>query len=378
MLIKNPDYDIFYDIMDKGSGTLNKVNFNISFKDKDYLKVHENLEEKSRIFQISNASITFLDNPSEKVKKIPGNIFLIDLDFLDSHYHFLVDFIGQYFLIKKYVKDLVPVLISYQHGKEKIKLEKHLPLSKYFYSVLNKLDIFEDSVIDLREYKSLVLKNIFITDPFFNGYLQGDVVNTSFPGNTVYGLPEVANLLRVNTNYNNNNKVFVSRIKENDIARKLLKDLENQEKVIHGRRVGACKKTLENFNATEGYGQMIKIRHRLMSLEDEKSLENFFRLKGYRIVDPSQYTLDEQLDIFSNATHVAGLSGAGLINSIFSNHKVKLFILNPSSGYGFDHGEGPKVVGHSVVYIPEISGKGQDITRLSVDEIIERLQLESL
>ncbi len=348
--------------MKKGAGDIVPVNFEILFKQKSAATVNEAFDESLTIHSLSNVSINFLNNQTNAKKIISGNIFLMDFDYLDSHFHFLSDFLAPYLLLKKHIKDLKLVLVIYNHTGEKLPVSQHTNLSKYCYDILDKLDVYENSVIDLKDYKNLILENVFFTETYYNQYLEKSLPQIIEWDYLKSGFCEVANALRPHNVGLESKKIFISRMNENNEVRKIKKSLKNK-----------------NFN-TKKLPKDWKIRteHRYIKLKDEMFLENFFRTKGYDVIDPSSYSLKEQLNIFSNATHVAGLSGAGLINSIFSNHKVKLFILNPSSGYGFDHGEGPKVVGHSVVYIPEISGKGQDITRLSVDEIIERLQLEDL
>jgi capsular polysaccharide biosynthesis protein len=51
---------------------------------------------------------------------------------------------------------------------------------------------------------------------------------------------------------------------------------------------------------------------------DETSVEEFFVRKGYDVVFPETLTFVDQIQLFSEASHIAGLHGAGLANILFA------------------------------------------------------------
>ena len=79
---------------------------------------------------------------------------------------------------------------------------------------------------------------------------------------------------------------------------------------------------------------------RLLEESEHEKLETFFSSLGYEILDATEYTFSEQIALFSEATHVAGIAGGGLINSIFCNSNTKITVLSPSNTFysgGYDH-----------------------------------------
>ena len=52
-------------------------------------------------------------------------------------------------------------------------------------------------------------------------------------------------------------------------------------------------------------------------LRNENDVQGWFREKGYEIIKLETLTLDEQVQLFSDATHIAGFHGAGLANLLF-------------------------------------------------------------
>lgn len=51
--------------------------------------------------------------------------------------------------------------------------------------------------------------------------------------------------------------------------------------------------------------------------------------RGYEVVYPAELTFAEQISLFANATHIVGLLGAGLTNSIFAKASARVFMIDP-------------------------------------------------
>lgn len=63
---------------------------------------------------------------------------------------------------------------------------------------------------------------------------------------------------------------------------------------------------------------------------NEADCEQLFKNNGFRIICPEDIPMQEQINIFSRASHIAGPIGAGLHNVVFSrNRKLKVLFLNP-------------------------------------------------
>jgi len=58
--------------------------------------------------------------------------------------------------------------------------------------------------------------------------------------------------------------------------------------------------------------------------QHEPLLHKYFIAKGYSIIELSNLSVNEQIKIFQNITHVAGFHGAGFVNLVWSLKKVKV------------------------------------------------------
>jgi len=61
----------------------------------------------------------------------------------------------------------------------------------------------------------------------------------------------------------------------------------------------------------------------------EKALERRLRQLGFVVIDPVQYTVDEQIDIFRHAELVVGCSGAGLANVLYCQPGATVVEITP-------------------------------------------------
>lgn len=91
------------------------------------------------------------------------------------------------------------------------------------------------------------------------------------------------------------------------------------------------KKTSKIY-ISRGDGQNIDDRSKL----DRSIIESgLLDLAGYHIVNLSELSFDDQLEIFQSATHIAGVHGAGLMNIVFSSPGLKVteFVVPTAANY---------------------------------------------
>ncbi|EZH73400.1 hypothetical protein ATO12_15790 [Aquimarina atlantica] len=63
-------------------------------------------------------------------------------------------------------------------------------------------------------------------------------------------------------------------------------------------------------------------------------IENIARNNNFKIIDAQNFTIAEQVKLFTNATHIIGLHGAGLMNMIYCKNKhIKILELFPGNFY---------------------------------------------
>ena len=62
-------------------------------------------------------------------------------------------------------------------------------------------------------------------------------------------------------------------------------------------------------------------------LINQTEVEAWFAARGYLSIDPGTMTMEEQILLFSRATHVAGVEGAAFTNLVFANHAKGVLVL---------------------------------------------------
>jgi hypothetical protein len=323
-------------------------------------------EMSSPIFKITNFSAFFESCNQDRPKNLSGNFYILDLDSLNSHFHFLNDQIGEYLAIKEIVSDLKLLVVLKKWATSKKPLQDHNKTSKTVYDILSRLEIFEDQVINLNEYKSLNIENIFLTQIYFNKYLNKSMAPKDSGNHPKTTVGSLRNLFLSEKNLKNisTRKLFISRMNESNRIRQLRKKYDELS-------LGDLR-TFKIFRSNLGTDLKIKILDRFISLSDEIELEDFFVQNGYEIVNPGSYTFEEQIDMFSSASHVAGISGAGFINTIFCKPGTKVIIINTSNKYTFPHYRWPEEAGMQTLCVPEIIGN--DSKDFSAKDIIEDMQ----
>lgn len=57
----------------------------------------------------------------------------------------------------------------------------------------------------------------------------------------------------------------------------------------------------------------------------EESLKAILLPEGFEIINPDEFDVKEQIEIFRSCTHIVGVHGAALTNIVFSNHNCRVF-----------------------------------------------------
>jgi hypothetical protein len=323
-------------------------------------------EMSSPIFKIVNFSAFFKNYNQDEAKNLFGNFYILDLDSINSHFHFINDQIGEYLSIKETINDLKLLVVAKKIATSKKPLGDHNKISKIVYDILAKLDIFEDQVVNLNEYKSLHIQNLFLTQIYFNKYVDRNMVAKDSGNHPKKTVGPLRNLLISEKNLQNipTRKLFISRMNESNRIRQLRKKYDELS-------LGDAR-SFKIFKATLGLDLKIKVSDRFISLSDERELEDFFAQNGYEIVNPGSYSLEEQINMFSSASHVAGITGAAFINTIFCKPGTKVIILNTSNRYNFPHYRWPVEAGMKTLCVPEMIKDGSK--DFSTKDMIEDMQ----
>lgn len=184
---------------------------------------------------------------------------------------------------------------------------------------LSNSNLFFKEIILLFDYTDTFLEEFYINvgfinrphyPPFCKCYRSGSDpcgTNNSWKYNN-WSIDYLKNTFGKKENKKENKKFYISRKLVNDKYENILKNNPN------------------DFHAKSRFYQY------------EEIIENLFKLKGFEIIHPDNMGLFEQIDLFSQASDIAGISGIGLLNMIWAdNPTVYEICVNPF--YDYHHKE---------------------------------------
>ena len=184
--------------------------------------------------------------------------------------------------------DVIPRLKIYSEKFSLNKIDKfYIPSLKYKYQKdsLKILKIKKNKILTSEDFKHIKADNIYATShPCF--YLPTKVKKWS--------LDYLNKKFFIKANIRKFKKIFVDR---------------DQLKLIN----------LKNLKNYKSYKFLI----------NEKEIKNHLFSKGFTIIKPEDYTLREQIKIFSSADYVVGLYGAAMMMLTFCKKKTKVIELKP-------------------------------------------------
>jgi hypothetical protein len=335
-------------------------------------------ETDIKYYSIPNFEIE--SDPDLPFMKVEGNSFIVDTEGY-QYYHLFQDKIGQYELLKRYIKDLKIVLVGSNDYA-------YPPIDKWIGSLvwtdaLSIYDIKKEDIVFLNK-TNVWFEQTFYANKIFNRFLPTDL-----PGNNLYGLDdednyfkfnvEIAKIIRdiyLNIEKQKTLKVFVSRKELNNEIRKMKELIEKKstsELSIEEEKL--LTRMMRVYGTEDKHAERI-IEQRFLKLEDEIKLEDYFVSKGYTVIDPYDMTFNHQVDLFSRVTHVAAIRGSGLYNTIFCKPETNVFILDTSNKYNFEYKTIVEVGAKNVYEIPVSSKQNPETPPIffSVDNIIRLLE----
>lgn len=104
------------------------------------------------------------------------------------------------------------------------------------------------------------------------------------------------------------------------------------------------------------------------STPTELEIQKVFEKNGYEIVYAEDYTLIDQIKMFSSAKSIASISGTGLFNAFWCDENTEVFEILSTIGYKYHYGEFAKYSGTKHKYI--------DVRNLSIEESLEKINNE--
>lgn len=320
------------------------------------------------IHQIKNFTIDVREPESEDVLELDGNFFV----FPDSdkfYYHLIRDYVAQFELLNPIVPELVPISFC-DCNLDRLATTKnscvvsnpvygpHSHISRRYKNVL--------TTVDVLRYRQIKVSNIFFiyTYPTMlskaaGGYRYDDVLFDNVRRDWVE--EQYSKVLRDSySSYlqptESNNKIYVSRYKESKDVYDLITAVEtyNNNKSLPENR------NLQNevLSIASGLPETLveyemKVS-RAFSPEDELLLESYFLGKGYKIISPGDYSVEEQIGMFTSSAVVAGAGGSGMTNLLFCNSDTKVVLITAGNLFGYGgHNRSALANNKRVEFFPE-------------------------
>lgn len=327
---------------------------------------------KSKIYKVNNVLVNY-DSKKDPVV-VNGNVFIISLSNW-QYFHIVQECLGQYEFLKKYIKDLK--LIFTVEREDDINKEVFLnDLSGLFKSLVNIYNPSMDEIVIISDQK-IIFENVYYLYNFFIPCLRnvvpsnGPIHNTSHEDfSHQFDLSNcVIDKLKKYKNQTPNKKIFISRSKSDQIYIKWKEDYYRYKNNEMSKEEGDRFWDYVMRVGEEAFTQ--NFQNRIHS--DNIKIDNFFIDMGYELVYNEDLTLEEQVYIYSSATHIASIDGTGCYNAIFAHPDTKVFMITTNRDfYWFFDSLIKNVATENVYIIPDRKQYG--LGAVHIDEILSELE----
>jgi mannose-6-phosphate isomerase-like protein (cupin superfamily) len=308
---------------------------------------------------INDFSIKNDDGP---VTHIPGETYLFPT--YAAYGHSLVDIYAQFKILQLKYKDIKPFF--YENG-----FQEH-----YFKE--NKITIDQ---MDSLGYKNTRIFNLAIANYSFEKVVLFFDMNNTIPEEFYIdnGATRSSHYFPfcdcyMGTEPCGESKYFKYNYLAIDILKKSFEGLFNSNKtekffISRERYNKSYEKEIEYYSNRESLSDEEKSRFiwaKARSTPQEAEIQNLFEKNGYTIIHAEDYTLFEQIKMFSSAKEIASISGTGLFNTFWCDKNTKVFEILSSVGYKYHYKEFAEYSGTDHEYI--------DIQNLSLENSLKKIE----
>jgi hypothetical protein len=344
-------------------------------------KIYENLIDDMFIKFFNQKNLLIGDKEDSTPLKIGGNSFIIDIGSF-VYFHFFQDMIGQFLFLRDKVPNLKIVVMA--STKEKY-IDQSQNSKKLIEECLSSFDIYEKDFLYISE-QNVLLENTFWVNSIYNSFITKDKTNKILESkDSDYFEYNIEILKKIKQHYSfllsdssSTGKIFISRRRQNS-------EIRNAKELLDSYKAGLSYEELKNIYTQYGNTAreiellLGRIIEKFIEKEEEELLESFFVSKGYTIVIPEDLSFSEQINLCSNATHIASIIGSGLLNSIFAKDSSKIFIININNIDRFDYDNICGISTKNIYHIPLITNATMipntyELSKEEVDEIIEEFE----
>ena len=217
--------------------------------------------------------------------------------------------------------------------------------SFYYFPISENNETF--SSLYTRDFNNV--SHFYSKNFFDNVYLLGSNSGNNYYSNLLQFLPRIffnkkSNIkLAIHRNSSNKYRRFIESILKSlnieftfvflDDNFYSFKDSEFPQFINLNSSIQILKKFL-NPNTNVEYSKKIYVTREdsnYRKVINEADVVTILRDKGYKVINPQLYEIEEQIEIFSNAEKIIAPHGSNLANIIFCNPGTEIFEISPSS-----------------------------------------------
>ena len=317
---------------------------------------------------INNLSIKNDEGP---VTRIPGETYLFQTH--SAYGHSLVDVYAQFKILKLKYKDIKPFFY------------------KTYEQVTNKNKITVDQM-DSLGHKNTQVFNLSVGNYSFEKVIMFFDMNLTFP-DEFYSSNGATRTLRyfpfcncyLGTLPCGESEYFKYNYLAIDILKESFKDFFNDKKtenifVSRERYNNKYKQQIDFYSSRDSLSDIEKEAYsmaRYRYSDKDEFIQNIFKNNGYTIVYAEDYSLIEQIKIFSSAKNIAGLSGTWLFNSFWGNKETNVFEISAIPNHKYHYKEFADYAGVKHSYI-NVVGLSEEETIKTIQENIDKINEKSL
>jgi hypothetical protein len=320
-------------------------------------------------------NVTLFPHPTVTTKKDPvvinGKTFI---SLFHYHYHhFLIDTVAQYEFIKKYVPELnieflardaaylwrkkedlsdyspqlfIDYIKTKHFGSSRDVIDLGVEQHKYFEGIFNMYNKSKNKLIYSDITDNIVFEEVyFLVDDF--EFFQPQYLKEI--GLTENEIPWLSPEWKTTSG----SKLFESwgklawehdgiRCASKVIKPLIKKDTKSPKKIYISRQL-ANKRYIEEKSKLDFWAVDKNLKARVF--EEEDQLEDFFVKNGYTSVTLEGTPFLEQMQLFYNATHIASLSGSGLVNIIGCDVDAKIIEIRAIKQFAYNYHDYARALG---------------------------------
>jgi hypothetical protein len=305
-----------------------------------------------------NFSITNPDYEGSEPKDvvIEEDVHLLT-DRMPPHFHLVREHLGQYSIIKKLYPTTSMWVVSVDKAAQS--LQEIIP--ERYQAALEEpsFNLRSKNYVNMRNFSRVTFKSISFITTHFNAMLEEalgdyDVEKLDLDGEVTLQLyidmcVETSRAYdRLKKRPKQDRKLYLSRRKEDYAYEKYFNDYmtylksgaakltDSKSKAFIDVMVGI--QLLSNPAGPTDYTEGLEanfnyVAERMFTTEEHDILEEYYSSQGYEIVDASTLHFVDQITLISEASHVVGLAGGGLINAIFCAKDTEVTILCPTNTF---------------------------------------------